>query len=184
MSIQIDWEKLAETLGLLGENGESGSSEAARRALEVILGEDTLRASVDYYIVGHRGFELVRNVLWQLRPWSAMSYCYEIFRSSRGIEDRRMAVELVRVVADRRALPWVADFLDDQDTQIQAWGVGLLDQLLWSELVEPDDAEHLIQLAEAHENEAVRETAQFIRGFLKRRAEFGNTHLERETRRA
>jgi hypothetical protein len=49
--------------------------------------------------------------------------------------------------------------------------VGVLDQLLWSELIEPEEAEDLLRTAEQHENEAVRERAEFIRGFLRARAE-------------
>src|SRR5262249_50830690 len=84
----------------------------------------------------------------------------------RSLEDRRMAFELVRVVADCRALPWVAEFLDDEDTDIQVCGVGVLDQLLWSRLIEPEEAEDLLRMAERHQNGAVRERAEFIRSFL------------------
>ena|SRR5580658_10085010 len=168
--MEIDWKNLAARLqGVDCEAG--GSSDDARRALELILGEDALRASVDHYIAAQPGYALARSVLWQLRPWSAMSYCYEIFKGPREIEDRRLAVELVRVVADRRALPWISEFLEDQDLQIQAWDIGVLDQLLWSELIEPDEAEDLLRAAGQHENEAVRERAEFIRGFLRARAE-------------
>jgi len=166
MSTEINWEELATTLGLLIKNGERGSSEAARRALELLIGEDALRASVDYYIAGRRGAELARCVLWQLHPWSAMRYCYDIFKGPRSLEDRRMAVELVRVVADCRALPWVAEFLDDEDTDIQLWGVGVLDQLLQSRLIEPEQVEDLLRMAERHQNGAVRERAEIIRSFL------------------
>jgi len=166
MSTEINWDELATTLGLLIKNGERGSSEAARRALEVLIGEDALRASVDYYIAGRSGAELARCVLWQLHPWSAMTYCYDIFKGPRSLEDRRMAVELIRVVADCRALPWVAEFLDDEDTDIQLWGVGVLDQLLQSRLIEPEQVEDLLRMAERHQNVAVRERAEFIRSFL------------------
>lgn len=108
---EIDWETLARQLGLLHERGESGSSDAAKRALELIVSEGTCRAAVDYYIAGRRGSELARMVLWQLHPWSAMEYCYEIFKSARPLEDRRSAVELLRAVADGRALAWVSEFL-------------------------------------------------------------------------
>lgn len=171
MTGPIDWEQLARNFGLLSEGGEAGSSDDARRALEVIIGESALRDSVEYYIAGGPGSELARHVLWQLRPQSAMNHCYEIFKSSRPIYERRMAVELVRVVADRRALPWIKEFLTDPDVGIQLWGVGLLDQLLFSRLVEPLDAESPLTMAEAHSSNGVVETALFIRGFLRARAE-------------
>jgi hypothetical protein len=150
LSAEIDWEKLAAELGFLTADGESGGSDQARHALELIIGEDALRASVDHYIAYHRGHELVRSVLWQLRPWSAMSYCYEIFKRPQKLADRRAAVELLRVMADRRSLPWITEFLDDSDPDIQAWGIGVLDQLLYSELISPEEAEALIMTAEQH----------------------------------
>jgi hypothetical protein len=171
LSVKIDWEELASRLGLLTADGESSGSDQARRALELILGEDALRASVDYYLAHRRGSELARSVLWQLHPWSAMSYCYEIFKGPHAIETRRTAVELVRVVADHRALPWISEFLADKDADIQVCGVGVLDQLSWSGLIQPEAAEELLRTAEQHENEAVREVAEFIRGFLRARAE-------------
>ena len=50
-------------------------------------------------------------------------------------------------------------------------GSGVLDQLLWSELIVPDEAEDLLLTAEQHENKAVRERAEFVRGFLRGRME-------------
>lgn len=171
MNDRIDWEGLAEQLGLLTETGEQGSSEAAKGALELIIGEAALRASVDHYLAERPGSELARHVLARIKPGSAMTYCYELFRGADRLEDRRAAVELLRAVADRRALPWVAEFLADDDTHIQSWGIGVLDQLLWSNLIEPDEAEALLQEAEDHSNEAVKERVHFIREYLLERAQ-------------
>jgi hypothetical protein len=170
MNHPIDWTALAEQLGVL-RNGrdERVGTKDARRALETLIGEPAIRATVDDYIAGVPGSELARSVLWLLRPWPAMAYCYEIWQSARGIEDRRTAVELLRVVADQRALSWVNDFLDDQDQGIQSWGVGVLDQLIWSGLVPPEEAEPPLSKAEAHSNPAVRERAEFIRDYLRAR---------------
>ena len=167
MNTQIDWQALASKLDLFTANGERSGDEAAQRALELIIGEDALRQSVDYYIAGGRGSMLARSVLWQLRPWSAMSYCYEIFKGSQELEIRRTAVELLRVVADRRAVPWIREFLYDSDPEIQSWGIGVLDQLLFSKLVESEEAEDLMSAAEVHPNEAVRECAERIRLYLR-----------------
>ena len=169
MKEQIDWQALASQLGTLREGGESSGSHKACEALEILLGEDNLQYSVDYYISGKPGSELARSVLWHIRPFSAMRYCYDIFKSNLPIGVRRSAVELLRVVADKRAVDWIDEFLNDDDLEIQSWGAGVLDQLLWSELVEPDDIEHLLAKAEAHSNIGVRETAEFIRGFLTKR---------------
>jgi hypothetical protein len=77
-------------------------------------------------------------------------------------------VWLLRVVADHRTLNWVGEFLDDPDEIVQSWGIGVLDQLLWRDLVLPEEAESLLIRAEGHANPVVREKAGSIRGFLRR----------------
>ena len=168
MSKVVDWEALARQLGAF-ENGGGYSSTMAKQAIEILLGEEIFQSAVDYYISFQPGYELARFVLWQIRPWSAMKHCYDIYKSEEDIEDKRMAVELLRVVGDRRALEWVGEFLNDPDAGIQLWGVGLLDQLLWSNLVEPKEAKIFLKRAKNHTNPQVRETAKFVRKYLKNR---------------
>ena len=167
MHEQIDWAKLGAEIGLKASYGEYGcGSDDARRALECIVGEDVLRASVDYYVEHRFGCELARAVLWQLHPFSAMLRCYEIFKSSESCESRRAAVELLRVVADGRAMAWISEFLEDEDALVQVWGIGVLDQLLGSNLIETESAEMLLRTAEQRRNRSVREQAAFIRSYL------------------
>lgn len=173
MALEIDWNQLTSALRLSTPERKAQGSEAARGALEMILGEEAVRAAVDYYVAVKPGYELARSVLWLLRPWSAMARCHELAAPSNEIETRRSAVELLGVVADRHALPWVSEFLDDGDPQVQGWGIGVLDQLLFSDLIEPAEAEETLEKAERHENAAVREQAEFIRSFLRDRAENG-----------
>ncbi len=169
MSKVVDWEALARQLGAFENNSEIYSSNMAKQAIELLLGEETLLGAVDYYISGKPGSELARFVLWQLRPWSAMQYCYNIYKSNEDIENKRTAIELLRVVGDRRALKWVGEFLDDPDAGIQVWGVGLLDQLLWSDLIEPLEAKEFLKRAKNHHNPQVRDRAKFVRRYLKNR---------------
>ncbi len=168
MKEEIDWKALAVKLGALDEKGESGSDHYARQVIELLLGEDNLQKAVDYYISGEPGSELARSVLWQIRPWSAMKYCYDICKSEKNIETRRSAVELLRVVADERAMGWIDEFLEDEDADIQMWGAGVLDQLMCSRFVEAEDAKPILQKMEAHANVGVREQAESIRELLKR----------------
>lgn len=162
----INWSEIARGIG--AQDG-CGSTQMARLALEQILGEDALREMVDYYISQQPASELVRHVLWLLHPWSAMQRCYEIYKGNAPLEDRMSAVELLRVVADSRALQWIAEFLGDSDPAIQGWGVGVLDQLLWSHLVEQEDCSALLEQARMHSNPSVRDKASFIDTFLKDR---------------
>jgi hypothetical protein len=161
----IDWEAISESMGI----GEASSSFAAKAAIVQIIGEQRLSAAVDYYVQQRAGSELARGVLWQIRPWSAMKRCYEIFRSDASVEDRCTAVELLRVVADRRVLPWVHEFLEDPHEGIQTWGAGVVDQLLWSHEIDAEDCEDLLREMHSHRNPQVTERAEFIDKFLKER---------------
>ena len=160
--MHIDWAHLSNKLGC----ESSGGTQYARQALSKIIGDDAIIEAVEYYISGHQGAELARSVLWHIHPEIGMDYCYKIFKEDPDIERRRIAVELLRVVADKKALGWADDFLNDPDSDIQAWGAGLVDQLLWSELVEEEDCATLLITIKKHENLQVRERYDFISGFL------------------
>src|SRR5262249_15954213 len=107
-----------------------------------------------------------------VRPWSAMTYCYEIWSGSGPIERRRLAVWVLKWIGDERAFGWVRDFLDDPDESIQVWGAGLLDQLLWCGHVAAEDCEGLLVRIEAHRLQEIRDTAKFIRKYLADRGEW------------
>jgi hypothetical protein len=151
----IDWSELARELKMV----HSGSTHNAKRALEVVLGDDNLRAAVDTYVAFGDGAELARSILWHLHPWSAMQRCHEIYQSGGEIRDRRRAIDLLRVVADRRALPWIREYLDDPDPEIRAWGLGILDQLLFAKLVEQGQCTDLLDYAREHSDPAIRDKA-------------------------
>lgn len=171
MDKPIDWQDLANRLGTLGSSGESGGDNVARQAIELLIGTQRIRDSVDHYVTDGRGRGLARSVLALVRPCSAMERCYEIYRTDQDDESKRSAIELLRVIADERVLPWVAEFLENVDEAIQVWGIGVMDQLLWSEVVRVEDCEDLLLKAEGHSNPEVRGVAQSIRAYLKERVE-------------
>ena len=170
-SMSIDWASLAESLGTIQDDGESGGSDAACRAFELILGTDACRSAVDHYVSLKPGYELVRSVLWHIHPWSAMERCYEIYNDDDDIETRRSAIELLRVIADKRVLPWIPGFLQDPDDGIQSWGAGIVDQLLFSDYIEPADCDGILAIMADHANEQVRHTHESIRSHLNSREE-------------
>ncbi|QDT28219.1 hypothetical protein Enr10x_35590 [Gimesia panareensis] len=169
---EIDWTAIARKLGTLQENGESGGSKTAREAVAMIIGSSNLRAAVDYYVSHKKGSELVRHVLWLLHPWCAMERCYEIYQNEKDHDARVDAIELLRVVADRRALPWIKGLLEDPDEGIQCWSAGIVDQLLWSHLVDPEECEELLQLMQNHTNKEVLERYSFIMEYLNERENY------------
>lgn len=158
-----NWEIIARELGCIDESGqESSSSNKAKEAIEILLDKDFLRNAVRYYVSYGAGRELLRGVLWQLHPYSAMEECYIIFKTVSDIQSQRDAVELLRVVADRRALKWVPEFLAHEDQMVQSWGIGVIDQLVFSELCGPEEVTPMLQSAQSHDNKNVREKAAYI----------------------
>lgn len=170
----IDWEALARRLGTIVDqpNGrsESGGTDLAKAAVSTLLGEEEIRRAVAHYVGGRPGSELVRSVLWLLRPAAARDECYRIYRESSDPETRIAAIELLRVVADASALHWLDEFLDDPLEGVALWGIGMLDQLVMADLVDAEAAEPWLVRAEVHRSEPVRERADFIRALLERRS--------------
>jgi len=174
----INWMQLAESIGCAtsahsGEQRESSGSGAAREAIVLIAGEQVWIDAVDVYVEDQPGAELARSVLWLIHPWPAMRRCFEIFDSSGDIAKRRSAVELLRVVADRRVVPWLDRLIRDPDSEIQLWAAGIVDQLAWSSLIENTEARSIVDSLQEHPNPGVRERASFIREFLQERESAG-----------
>ena len=169
MDEPVSWNALARKLGTVHDRGESASTEDARRAVAMLIGEANLCNAVDYYCDKEEGSELVRHVLALLRPWSSMKRCYQIHQEDEDPARRRAAVELLRLVADKRVIPWILEFLEDDDQDIQLAGVGILDQLLWRGLVKVEEVEELLRKACTHRSEEVRKMAQSVQEYLQRR---------------
>ena len=170
-----NWESIAKEVGGIDENGqESSSSNKVREAIEVLLGKEFLKEAVRHYVSGGSGSELLRGVLWQLHPYSAMQECYRLFKTENDIQTKRDAVELLRVVADHRALKWVPEFLAYDDQGVQNWGIGVIDQLVLSDLCDVDDVSSILQIAKDHENVHVREKAEYILSMLAENEERDN----------
>jgi hypothetical protein len=168
MTQVIDWELLARELDTFsddetGARTERGNNSLARQALERIIGPEHFVEAVEHYLYLRPGFELARSVLWVVRPWSAMLRCRRVFETDPDLRRRQRAVELLRVLADQRALPWIADFLADPDPGIQLMGAHVLDQLVFSSLVREHDCTELLDRAGRHPNASVREVASAIR---------------------
>src|SRR5689334_5607743 len=97
----VDWTELARKLGAFDTPGfEHSGSTMARAAVEELLGPEVLRSAVDHYVARKPGAELARHILWLLHPLAAMERCHQIYVESTEVEERRSAVELLRVVAD------------------------------------------------------------------------------------
>ncbi len=151
----IDWQALAQRLNQLNHDRLSIDHDATKRAIELSLGEADLKSAVDYCIADKSGSEIARSVLQQLHSGQAMQRCYELFQEGDS-ETRRSAVELLRVIADRQALAWLSEFLNDVDPLIQYLGAEILDQLVWSGSVRYEECSDLLAIIRQHPNTEVR----------------------------
>lgn len=168
----IDWEDLRRTVRVKhgwDVDSESFGTEEARLALVHLIGDDALRAAVDYYVDFRPARELARCALMILRPPSAVERCLEIYRTDGDPERRHGAAEALSWAADGDSLPIVPELLADPDPTVQRLGAAFLDQLLWTRLAHPPVAELFLRLAEDHANPDVRTTAAWIRAYLKDR---------------
>ncbi|MEM9072780.1 MAG: hypothetical protein AAGE52_30015 [Myxococcota bacterium] len=161
----IDWTELARKQGSFSSGGIS----VARKALAAILGEAEIAHAVAHYIKGEPGSEVARSVLSMVRPKAAMAECYRIYREASDPNERTMAVELLRVVADATALPWIHEFLDDANQGVRVWGVGVLDYLVMSDLVDDHEEEVVALLDRIETFDALRERGEDIRRDFQRR---------------
>jgi hypothetical protein len=161
----IDWQVLAREIGV---DPNSGGDGIARLALAALLGASRLHTAVDWYVDYRPAAEHSRSVLWLLRPVAARDRCLEIYRTDANPQRRRAAVELLRVVATADDLPLVTEFLADTDRVIQDLSLQVLDQLIFGQYVDEQDAEPYLRVAESHTNPDVRARCSFIREYWTR----------------
>jgi len=162
--MKVNWQELARELGTLNQFGELGGSSLGVEALELILGAEFFEQAVEHYISLKPGFELARSVLLCIKPWTAMKRCYEIYKNTNDIEVKRSAVELLRVVSDRRVLEWLPEFLADPDEGVQNAGIGVIDQLLFWQILHDEDVRSILESAMNHPSEYIKKQAKWLLG--------------------
>ena len=166
MTGAVDWTALAERLGTItwteGGRSELGGTRVARKALAELLGEELLVSAVEHYLRHEPGDETARSVLLELKPPTAMDRCLAVFESDPDIDRVRTAVELLRWVADQRALAWYPSIMAHEDEIVRAWGTRLIDQLWMSGELEAEDAMPYLMSALSDGSEIVRSNAEQV----------------------
>jgi hypothetical protein len=161
-----DWESIAKQVGDITPEGEQGSgTDSGRRALELLLGEEEIRSSVDYCISMKPGWFTAEMVLKIIRSGVAMERCYEVYKANAGTESSNIAVGLLSTIADVHALQWVREFLDDSSPNIRWHGLLVLQSILYGPLGGSSErlALELLQKAELDADQKVKERALEIR---------------------
>ena len=163
-----DWTKLAKELSSLHDDGsESGGDSFAQKAFDEILGDDWIENTVEHIISFKRGRELAMNCLRYLHSTKATNYAYQVYKTSDG-ERAEQAVWLIKHLANPISIDWLEEFLNDKN--VINWGIGVLDQLLWTEQIPFDDkAKSLLELANTNSNRQLKEQTDFIRKYIEER---------------
>jgi hypothetical protein len=163
-----DWKKLAYQLGALhDDDSENGNDTLAQQAFDEILGDEWIRSTVEHIISFKQGRELAMNCLSYLHSTKATYYAYQVYKTSNG-ERAEQAVWLIKHLVNPISFDWIEEFLND--TTIMHLGIGVLDQLLWTEQIPFNEkASSLLDLADRKSNEMLKEQTDFIRKYVEER---------------
>lgn len=171
-----DWKRIGIKIGILTEEDtfdKGCSTKDAKKALEIILGKEWIKQSVDIALTIEPGAELAMSSLKLLSSELAVDYAYSIYKSDTDPERKRMAVWLIKHLAIEKSYQWVEEFLNDKN--VIGWGLDVLDQLLWREVIYYEDVSekvnHLFELAIKNSNGGLEESVDFIKEYLQERLE-------------
>lgn len=166
-TMAIDWEAIAKQIGGLAFDGSElvVGTEGGMRALEILIGEENLRNSVDHFISQKPGAFTVEMVLKIIRSRIVMDRCFEIYITEPGTGRAGSAVFLLGCMADERALPWVRRFLEDSDKWVRLNGLRVLQNILYGPLDDEDlaTAKELLERTGADPDPLVQERALSMR---------------------
>ncbi len=166
----IDWLHLARAIGSVEDDRSvRGGTHVAQLALEKILGTANIREAVDLVLNVAPSAELVISVLSHIRSAEATQLAYDAYKTTTG-RPASEAVRLIARIAHPMALAWVDEFIADE--HVVGWGMSLLDQLLWTNAVDPDTPaiQRLLARVEHHPKPHIRIHAEFVQTYLKTRS--------------
>ena len=139
----------------------------SKLAIELLLGKSWVENTVDYIIQLKPEWNLAVNCLKILESEYATDYAYQVYKKTTKIDDSRLAVGIIKDIAHPKAINRIKEFLKDEN--VANVGLGVLDQLLWTEKIEPSEkTDDLLDFASKNYHE-LNETVSFIRGYLEKR---------------
>lgn len=163
----IDWREIASQVGGLEPDGSEriAGTDGGRRALELLLGEENIRDAVDVWANQKPGEFTAEMVLRIIMSTVAMERCYEIYKKEPASQRACAAVFLLSEMADSRVLPWVREFLEDNDKSIRWNGLMALQMILEGPLGDAgiETAKELLAKAESDCDQRLQERAKQIR---------------------
>jgi hypothetical protein len=171
--MNTDWTKIGTEIGSITKNSDCGGTEYAKLAIENIFGEKWIKETVEKAISTESGAELAMSCLSHISSELANNYAYSIYQSDPNPERKNMAVWLIKHLAVKKSYNWIEEFLNDKN--VIGWGIGVLDQLLWTEKIDYEDekikVDYLLNLAITNSNGELKENVDFINEYLNERDE-------------
>jgi hypothetical protein len=163
----IDWREIASKVGGLEPDGSEriAGTDGGRRALEILLGEENIREAVDHWADQKPGEFTAEQVLIIISSTIAMERCYEIYKQDPASNRASAAVFLLSEMADSRVLPWMREFLDDDNEGIRWNGLMALRMVLEGPLGDEGIAiaKELLTKAASDSDQRLHERAREIR---------------------
>jgi len=167
--MKTDWDKIDKQLS---EEIQSYGTHRAEKALEVILGdewiEDAVKKTFDFN--GHSG-ELAMNCLRHISSSKAAKIAYKIYQEDNQNDRKSMAVWLIKQLAVKESYEWIEEFLNDK--KVIVYGIGVLDQLLWCEIIDYEEEQEridfLLELTLKNSNGELKDNVDFIKNYLNER---------------
>ncbi|MGZ0016942.1 hypothetical protein [Yeosuana sp. AK3] len=162
-----DWSQISELIAK--SNSKLTHDGKSKFALELFLEKSWIKSTVDYIIQLKPEWNLALNCLRILESEYATDYAYQIYKNSTDKNDCRIAVLVIKDIAHPKSIDWISEFLNDKN--VADFGLGILDQLLWTEKIESNEmTESLLNLATDKWNGELKEKVEFIREYLNKKS--------------
>ncbi len=130
-----------------------------------------IKEAVEKAIFNEPGAELAMNCLRLISSELAADYAYSIYQSDFDADRKNMAVWLIKHLTVRKSYHWIEEFLNDKS--VIGWGIGVLDQLLWTEKIdyekEKGRIDYLLNIALTNSNGELKDNVDFIKEYFKAR---------------
>ena len=163
----MNWDELDKRL-TSEFNVQGMGTHRAQKALETILGDEWISEAVEKAIDynGHSS-ELAMNCLSHISSLKAAKMAYEIYKTDKDEDRRRMSVWLIKHMHVKESYEWIEEFLNDKE--VIGWGLGVLDQLLWCDVIDYEDERinYLLDIALLNSAGELSVNVDFIRRYLK-----------------
>lgn len=165
---------LTEVDRIVKEKHHGYGTSAARTALDLIIGQDTIKNFIESYLLGDSSQWLISSIIRHLQSPFAAEYCYRIVKEDSDQVRREGALYLLKELSDIRCLQWFQEFITDENQNIQYLTICMLDQFYFCHSSLDEDIEPCAKLALKSKISYVKKLA----GNILKRIEISNRSQE------